>query len=120
MNDKVRAEFEEVFPKPASSEWRQESNYYCWGTRGPVHPYNELWQVWLAAKEKYEPKISGYGCHCDLEPNQSPDGCVIDEGRINDCVYAKILSKEGKVRDDCEYWQPIRAVTSPRTQGGEL
>lgn len=29
-----------------------------------------------------------YGCHCDLEDEQEPDGCVIDSNRFCDCVYA--------------------------------
>ena len=47
---------------------------------------------------------SPHGCHCDLEPGQNPDGCVLDEGRPQDCVYAskKVLKQE------CEYWKPIQ------------
>lgn len=44
-----------------------------------------------------------FGCHCDLEEGQSPDGCVLDEGRAQDCVHART----GQSKASCEYWQPI-------------
>ena len=47
---------------------------------------------------------SPHGCHCDLEPGQEPDGCVLDEGRPQDCVYA---AKKAQ-KHECEYWQPIK------------
>lgn len=44
-----------------------------------------------------------FGCHCDLDPGQAPDGCVISEGEHHLCIYAK-----GRVRpESCEYWKPI-------------
>lgn len=52
-----------------------------------------------------------YGCHCDIEAMDEgflPDDCVFDNGKICDCVYASKLEREGKGRDDCEYWKPIR------------
>ncbi len=63
--------------------------------------------------------VEPYGCHCDLEPHMKPDGCVIDEGRNSDCVYAKKLVREGKGRDDCEYWQPIRIVLAASQEQGQ-
>jgi len=48
-----------------------------------------------------------YGCHCDLEPEMKPDGCVLDYGKPEDCVYAKILVKNGQPKEDCGYWKPI-------------
>ena len=48
-----------------------------------------------------EPKK--YGCYCGLEPGESPDGCLIDEGRPYDCANAsRVASKE-----QCEYWRPV-------------
>lgn len=44
-----------------------------------------------------------YGCHCDLEDHMEPDGCVITDGRIADCVYAK----KGMRPEQCEYWRPV-------------
>jgi hypothetical protein len=46
-----------------------------------------------------------FGCHCDLEPNMNPDGCVIDEGRPWDCVHAKALVSEGKGKEYCSEWR---------------
>jgi hypothetical protein len=54
--------------------------------------------------EAYEPK---YGCHCDLDPGQEPDECVLDEGRASDCVLAERLIQNGKGRDDCAEWRII-------------
>ena len=51
---------------------------------------------------KHLPELK-YGCHCDLEEGQSPDGCVIDEGRIRDCHYAK----KDMRKEQCEHWRPI-------------
>jgi hypothetical protein len=50
-------------------------------------------------------KLAGvkYGCHCDLEEGMKPDGCVIDSGRISDCIYAR----EGMRKEQCEYWKII-------------
>ena len=48
-----------------------------------------------------------YGCHVELEPGQEPDSCVIDSGDIEDCIHAERLTKQGKGRNDCEYWRPI-------------
>lgn len=56
MSGKTRAEFEEVFPLPSKCWWSEKSNAYCWaGFSVTRHPHDELWQAWLAAKEKYEP-----------------------------------------------------------------
>ena len=49
----------------------------------------------------------GYGCHCDLDPGQKPDKCVIDEGSPFDCTKAQRLLSEGKGRNDCDEWKPI-------------
>ena len=46
-----------------------------------------------------------YGCYCERDPGESPDGCLIDEGRPYDCVHAsRVASKE-----QCEYWRPLLA-----------
>jgi hypothetical protein len=44
-----------------------------------------------------------YGCHCDLEPGQEPDGCVIDEGLPQHCIYAK----PGMRKEQCQYWRIV-------------
>jgi hypothetical protein len=50
-----------------------------------------------------------YGCHVDLEPGEKPDGCVIDTGHLNDCIYAN----PGMRKEQCEYW---RIVTPPQPE----
>ena len=58
----------------------------------------------------YRPNKSvGFGCHCDLEPGQKPDSCVLDIDRTQDCVYAGILLKNGQGRNDCKYWRIVEA-----------
>lgn len=47
---------------------------------------------------------AAWGCHCDLEEGQKPDGCVLDEGRPQDCVYAR----PGVAKASCKYWQPVQ------------
>jgi len=55
-----------------------------------------------------------YGCHCDLEPGQEPDGCVLDEGRPQDCVHAHAIKR----REDCSEWRPITvAATASEPKG---
>lgn len=52
-----------------------------------------------------------YGCHCDLEDGNRPEGCVIDDPKYagpQDCIYAKPLVAEGNTKWNCQYWQPIR------------
>ena len=51
---------------------------------------------------------ANFGCHCDLEPHMKPDECVFDNGDISDCVYADKLDREGKKKEDCEYWKVIK------------
>ena len=50
-----------------------------------------------------------HGCHVDLdlEEGMEPDGCVLDEGRPDNCIYASRLHREGKDKTACEYWKPI-------------
>jgi hypothetical protein len=48
-----------------------------------------------------------YGCHCDLEPGEAPDGCVLDDNAPQNCVYAGLLVAQGRGKRDCGYWQPI-------------
>jgi len=55
-------------------------------------------QAFALAALKAKPER--WGCHCDLEPHQEPDSCVIDLERHEDCIYAKGL----KSKTECEYW----------------
>lgn len=45
-----------------------------------------------------------HGCHVDLEPGEMPDGCVLDEGRPQDCIYAQ----SGMRKEQCSHWQIIK------------
>lgn len=50
------------------------------------------------------PKDLNYGCFCDLwacVPGTKPDGCVIDQDRRQDCIYAK----DHERKETCKYWQ---------------
>ena len=52
-------------------------------------------------------KPKRYGCHCDLEPGQKPDECVIDTSPVW-CVHATQLLRDGKTREDCPYWREVK------------
>ena len=67
---------------------------------------SELMVLEVLHPEKPESK---FGCHCDLEPGQKPDGCVLDIDRPQDCVHARILLKQNQGRNDCGYWCIIKA-----------
>jgi hypothetical protein len=56
------------------------------------------------------------GCHCDLDPDSTPDGCVLDSGRPEDCTR----TKSGKItrREDCDEWKPIRLAASVASRAG--
>lgn len=45
-----------------------------------------------------------YGCHCDLEPHMTPDGCVIDDNERYNCIYAKHIDR----KEQCEYWRIVK------------
>lgn len=51
-----------------------------------------------------------HGCHVYLLPGMKPEGCVLDENRPENCIYARRLSREGKDKTACEYWQPIEVT----------
>lgn len=44
-----------------------------------------------------------YGCHCDLGPDEEPDGCVIDDGFRHHCRYSEGLDR----KEQCEYWRLV-------------
>jgi len=80
-------------------------------------PSDELCRVRYAAllqSAPPAPAVSGveprYGCHFDLEPHMHPDGCVIDDDRRHDCIYA-IRGIQDKTQ--CDWWRPITITTAP-------
>jgi len=63
-----------------------------------------------AIREALEAGPVQYACHCDLEPGMQPDGCVLDEGKPQDCVYARVLTERGLCKTDCQEWKPINVM----------
>ena len=117
MTDKTRLEFEEVFPAPASSEWRQESNHYCWRTMSATHPHDDLWQVWQAAKEKYEPRwISVY----ENLPEEDTDVlCILEDGEMVVASHHNSFFTNAESIDSGNSLLPVTLwMPAPSTQGG--
>lgn len=59
-----------------------------------------------------------YGCHVELHclpPGALPDGCVLDEGRRHDCMFAARIA----VKEECRYWRRV-TPESIVAAGGEL
>jgi hypothetical protein len=57
-----------------------------------------------------------YGCHVDLfDALHGPDGCVIDEGKHDNCIYAKLH----KAKEECKYWLPITPENDRRYRTGD-
>jgi hypothetical protein len=52
----------------------------------------------------FPPSGVSYGCFCELgtcDPGTEPDGCVIDENRNSDCIYADAVGR----KEACKYWK---------------
>lgn len=49
------------------------------------------------------PGVLKYGCHCDLDPGAEPDGCVIDDGMLQNCIHAKPQMR----KEQCDHWRLI-------------
>ena len=62
---------------------------------------------WMEILEAALATPAPHGCHVDLEDGVEPDGCVLDEGKPMNCIYAMRLHREGKDKTACEYWKPI-------------
>lgn len=54
-----------------------------------------------------------FGCHCDLNPGEEPDDCVVNTGEHDDCVYAR----KGMKPEACPYWKPISAFVKEPVSG---
>lgn len=93
--------------------------------RPDTHP----WDAW----QRVEPAITAlrialeqqaqaqpvYRCHIDLEEGMEPDDCVLDSGRRDDCVYARLHGD--RAREHCGEWKPIQIAKhppQPRRMGG--
>ena len=66
----------------------------AWRTRFPQYEYRVLDDC-IALKIDH-----AFGCHCDLDAGMSPDKCVMDEGKFNDCVFARKLFVQGKGKEN--------------------
>jgi len=53
-----------------------------------------------------------YGCHCDLDEGQTPDGCVIDQGNRDWCTRAQRIDR----KEDCDMWKPIALAAHPASE----
>jgi hypothetical protein len=56
------------------------------------------------AKREAQARGVGYGCHVDLAEDESPDGCVIDQGARGDCIYAS----RHRTREGCAHWRRLK------------
>jgi len=62
-----------------------------------------------------------WGCHCDIEAMDegfAPDECVLDEGLVDNCIYAPPLRAAGKTKAACQYWRQYDPAKFQKTQGG--
>jgi len=49
-----------------------------------------------------------YGCHCDIDVDEQPDGCVLDYGTPADCNFAIFANgRERKSRWTCRNWRVV-------------
>ena len=56
---------------------------------------------------QYAIELIKFTCYCDLDDDMEPDGCVLDQHKPEDCIYAAKLRAAGKGRNDCAEWRPI-------------
>ncbi|GBQ85684.1 hypothetical protein AA14337_3137 [Acetobacter malorum DSM 14337] len=50
------------------------------------------------------PQGQQFGCFCEIEtmqPGSKPDGCVIDDGLRENCVYAGRIDR----KESCSFWR---------------
>ncbi len=82
-----------------------DTKYFAAAVKLKALGYEWKCDEWLKKEEETK-----YGCHLDLEPGMCPDGCVLDDGSSDKCMCADRLLREGKGREDCVYWKPIKFV----------
>ena len=74
-------------------------------------------EVKLSTEE--DTPVTLYACHCDLNPGESPDTCVIDAGRIDDCGLASAHRDNPDWKHQCEHWKPV-STTLTQAASGDL
>ena len=62
--------------------------------------------------------VTLYACHCDLNPGESPDTCVIDAGRIDDCGLASAHRDNPNWKHQCEHWKPASTTVTQAASSG--
>ena len=82
-----------------------EKEIAAWRARFPQYEYRRMDDV---VSLKFIQPV--FGCYCELAPGEKPDGCVIDEGRPNDCVLAEQLLRTGKNKTSCPEWREVSNV----------
>jgi hypothetical protein len=99
---------------------REMLDAYC-NQDGKFQSARSDWRAMLAAAptppvDAVPGEPVAMGCHCDLDPDSTPDGCVLDSGRPEDCTR----TKSGKItrREDCDEWKPIRLAASVASRAG--
>jgi hypothetical protein len=61
-------------------------------------------QFFLDLKSE-ENNSRAFGCHCDLDLYEEPDGCCIDVGRPDDCIYSGGSQFAISNKSLCKYWR---------------
>lgn len=65
-----------------------------------------------------ENEVALYACHCDLNPGESPDACVIDLGRIADCSMALANRDKTNWKNQCPHWKPSKVQVQEAARAG--
>lgn len=72
----------------------------------------------LKLSNEDQTKITLYACHCDLNPGETPDTCVIDAGRSDDCALAATHRDNPNWKHQCEHWKPISTTVAQAASSG--
>lgn len=72
---------------------------------GPLYPLLESAKMIVKDRDEARAALAALeakplGCYCDLEEGMQPDGCVLDTGSREHCIYASKI----KAKEECEYW----------------
>ena len=97
-------------PNGLPSDW-DEGDLMCSPTQ-LITFYALAFEAGVASRDlTFTTETVKYGCHCDLEDDEQPDSCVLDDGNPQDCIHAKMLLAAGKGRNDCKEWRPITILS---------
>lgn len=72
----------------------------------------------LKSSNQDQTKLTLYACHCDLNPGETPDTCVIDAGRSDDCALASIHRDNPNWKHQCEHWKPVSTTVRQASANG--